>query len=79
MTRKKSPPAKDRPAIESIRKQIESVDQQLHALINQRAELARQVGVPSTRKAGWSILSTGTRGRSAAHGAGPQQQGPAAR
>ncbi len=45
MTRKKSPPAKDRPAIESIRKQIDSVDQQLHALINQRAELARQVGV----------------------------------
>jgi chorismate mutase/prephenate dehydratase len=38
-----APPA--RPAIESIRGQIDSVDQQLHALINQRAELARQVGV----------------------------------
>jgi chorismate mutase/prephenate dehydratase len=34
-----------RPAIESIRGKIDAVDQQLHALINQRAELARQVGV----------------------------------
>ncbi|MEO6185376.1 MAG: prephenate dehydratase [Steroidobacteraceae bacterium] len=34
-----------RPAIESIRERIDFVDQELHALINQRAELARQVGV----------------------------------
>jgi chorismate mutase / prephenate dehydratase len=34
-----------RPAIESIRERIDAVDQQLHALINQRAELAREVGV----------------------------------
>ena len=45
MTRKKSPRPESRPAVESIRKQIDTVDQQLHALINQRAELARQVGV----------------------------------
>jgi chorismate mutase/prephenate dehydratase len=32
-------------AVESIRKRIDSVDAQLHELINQRAELARQVGV----------------------------------
>lgn len=31
--------------IESIRKRIDGVDRQLHALINQRADLARQVGI----------------------------------
>jgi chorismate mutase / prephenate dehydratase len=34
-----------KPAIESIRKQIDSVDAQLHELINQRARLAREAGV----------------------------------
>jgi chorismate mutase/prephenate dehydratase len=45
---KKSRPQPDKtvkPAIEAIRGQIDSVDQQLHALINRRAELARQVGI----------------------------------
>ncbi len=40
-----NPAPAGRPAIESIRGKIDSVDQQLHALINQRAELARQVGI----------------------------------
>jgi chorismate mutase/prephenate dehydratase len=31
--------------VESIRKRIDTVDRQLHELINQRAELARQVGI----------------------------------
>jgi chorismate mutase / prephenate dehydratase len=34
-----------KPAIESIRKQIDSVDVGLHALLNQRAALARQAGI----------------------------------
>jgi chorismate mutase/prephenate dehydratase len=37
--------AKKKPAIESIRKQIDSVDAGLHALLNQRAALARQAGI----------------------------------
>jgi chorismate mutase/prephenate dehydratase len=35
----------NKPALEAIRAQIDSVDQELHALINRRAELARAVGV----------------------------------
>ncbi len=31
--------------VESIRKRIDAVDRELHELINQRAELARQVGI----------------------------------
>ena len=34
-----------RPALESLRREIDAVDAQLHALINERARLARQVGV----------------------------------
>ncbi len=34
-----------KPALEGIRAQIDSVDEQLHELINRRAELARQVGI----------------------------------
>ena len=32
-------------AIESLREQIDRVDRDLHALLNQRARLARQVGI----------------------------------
>jgi chorismate mutase/prephenate dehydratase len=45
---KKSRPRPDKtvkPGIEGIRGQIDSVDQQLHALINRRAELAREAGI----------------------------------
>jgi chorismate mutase/prephenate dehydratase len=34
-----------RPDLESLRRQIDRVDEQLHALINERARLAREVGV----------------------------------
>jgi chorismate mutase / prephenate dehydratase len=44
-SKKKMPPKSGAPAIESIREQIDTVDQQLHALINERAQLARQVGI----------------------------------
>jgi chorismate mutase / prephenate dehydratase len=37
--------SRKKPAIESIRKQIDSVDVGLHALLNQRAALARQAGI----------------------------------
>jgi chorismate mutase / prephenate dehydratase len=50
MPKKKSSPKATRPAIESIRERIDTVDQQLHALINQRAELAREVGVSKHKK-----------------------------
>jgi chorismate mutase / prephenate dehydratase len=47
MAKKKSPaPRKsDSTAIESVRSQIDAVDQELHALINKRAELAKKVGI----------------------------------
>jgi chorismate mutase/prephenate dehydratase len=35
----------NKPALEGIRAQIDSVDEQLHELINRRAELARRVGI----------------------------------
>jgi chorismate mutase/prephenate dehydratase len=34
-----------RPALESIRERIDGIDSQLHALINERARLAQQVGI----------------------------------
>lgn len=37
--------AATRPALESLRKDIDAVDAQLHELLNRRAQLARQVGV----------------------------------
>jgi chorismate mutase / prephenate dehydratase len=43
-SRKKGTGASPEP-VASIRKRIDSVDRQLHELINQRAELARQVGI----------------------------------
>jgi chorismate mutase / prephenate dehydratase len=42
---KKSSKTKDPAPIELVRTQIDSVDKQLHALINERAALARQVGI----------------------------------
>jgi chorismate mutase/prephenate dehydratase len=46
MAKKKQPKqVKDPPAIASVREQIDAVDRQLHELINQRASLARQVGI----------------------------------
>jgi chorismate mutase / prephenate dehydratase len=46
-TRKRRPaaPGADRPALGQIRARIDAVDAQLHALINERARLAQQVGV----------------------------------
>ncbi len=44
MARNKKPAAKQEP-VASIRKRIDTVDRQLHELINQRAELAQQVGI----------------------------------
>jgi len=43
--KKKSAETPKKPALEAIRAQIDAVDQELHALINRRAELARAVGV----------------------------------
>lgn len=51
MARKKKAGTQDESGLDSIRSQIDAVDQQLHALINQRAGLARQVG-DSKRKDG---------------------------
>jgi chorismate mutase / prephenate dehydratase len=47
MAKKKSGRSEDpkKPALEGIRAQIDNVDEQLHELINRRAELARQVGI----------------------------------
>ncbi|NDB26015.1 MAG: prephenate dehydratase, partial [Gammaproteobacteria bacterium] len=36
---------KAQPEIEGLRSRIDDVDRRLHALINERARLARQVGV----------------------------------
>jgi chorismate mutase/prephenate dehydratase len=43
--RAKTPSAGGRPALESLRGQIDLVDQRLHELLNERAKLARQVGI----------------------------------
>jgi chorismate mutase / prephenate dehydratase len=40
-----APPRAARPDLSKIRAQIDAVDQSIHALINQRAELARAVGI----------------------------------
>jgi chorismate mutase/prephenate dehydratase len=50
MAGRKAPKAKaaarsSKPGLESIRVRIDDIDAQLHALINQRAELAKQVGI----------------------------------
>jgi len=47
-----TPPA--RPALESIRERIDAVDAELHALINERARLAQQVGI-SKHAAGHTV------------------------
>lgn len=43
--RAKTPSAGGRPALENLRGQIDLVDQRLHELLNERAKLARQVGI----------------------------------
>lgn len=45
MATRKKPGGKAKEPVESLRKRIDTVDSQLHELINQRAELARQVGI----------------------------------
>jgi chorismate mutase / prephenate dehydratase len=45
MASKRKSAKQGKQAVESIRKQIDSVDAELHELINRRAELARKVGV----------------------------------
>ena len=37
------------PKLEAVRSQIDSIDEQIHALINERARLAQQVGISKTR------------------------------
>jgi chorismate mutase/prephenate dehydratase len=49
--RAKTPSAVARPALENLRAQIDLVDRRLHELLNERAKLARQVGI-SKGKAG---------------------------
>ena len=49
MTRKRKS-IKKKPAIESIRQQIDSVDAGLHVLLNQRAALARQAGISKSQE-----------------------------
>ena len=48
----KTVPAK--PALESIRERIDGIDAELHALINERARLAQQVGI-SKHSAGHTV------------------------
>jgi len=43
--RAKTPSAAARPALEKLRAQIDLVDRRLHELLNERAKLARQVGI----------------------------------
>lgn len=49
-----SAPAPGKPALNQIRERIDAVDAQLHALINERARLAQQVGV-SKHAAGHAV------------------------
>jgi chorismate mutase/prephenate dehydratase len=44
-SKRPSPAAPVRPALENLRREIDTVDAELHRLINQRARLARQVGI----------------------------------
>ncbi len=51
-----NPPANDAPAgpvaapkLEAVRTQIDAIDEQIHALINERARLAQQVGISKSR------------------------------
>ncbi|MBV8851970.1 MAG: chorismate mutase, partial [Sinobacteraceae bacterium] len=37
------------PKLEAVRSQIDTIDEQIHALINERARLAQQVGISKTR------------------------------
>ena len=41
----KSATSPARPGLESIRERIDALDAELHALINERARLAQQVGI----------------------------------
>ena len=41
-------PAAPRPALEQVRARIDRVDEQIHALISERARLAQQVGISKT-------------------------------
>jgi chorismate mutase/prephenate dehydratase len=43
-----------KPALEQIRARIDDIDAQLHELINQRAQLAKQVGI-SKHAAGHTV------------------------
>ena len=43
---KKTPP----PALNRLRDEIDRVDRELHALLNERARLARQVGISKTKQ-----------------------------
>ncbi len=52
--RGKARPSATKPALESIRGRIDAVDAQLHALINERAQLAQQVGI-SKHAAGHTV------------------------
>src|SRR5512137_432182 len=59
MAGRKAPKAKaaarsSKPALERIRVRIDDIDAQLHALVNQRAELAKQVGI-SKHAAGHTV------------------------
>jgi chorismate mutase/prephenate dehydratase len=44
MTKKKKTGTREVQGVESMRKQIDALDQELQTLINQRAALARQIG-----------------------------------
>src|ERR1700712_4926705 len=41
---------KAKPALEDVRRSIDTIDEQLHTLLNQRAQLAQQVGISKTRE-----------------------------
>ena len=43
-----SRPQIPRPQLEEVRRRIDAIDEQLHALINERARLAQQVGISKT-------------------------------
>ena len=44
-TKAASAPVAAKPALEDVRRRIDAIDEQLHALLNQRAQLAQQVGI----------------------------------
>ena len=54
MAKKKPPPSSPQAPLEAIRERIDRVDAELHALINERARLAQQVGI-SKHAAGHTV------------------------